>query len=68
MRFVSTMGDHLIIIRLPVFTSVVLTFYVPVITDDAVRQAAREAAKLLLYMLSRLPSDAWIDKKSDLLG
>ena len=53
MRFISTIGEHLIVIRLPVFNEVHLVFWVTEITVIEIGCAAEMAIEVVKFLLER---------------
>ena len=53
MQHITTLGEHLIIVRVPVFTDIILCFWVPEITVYTLRKAACTAARYAHFHLIR---------------
>ena len=52
MKFIQTIGDRIIIVRVPVYTSIVLYYVVPEITVYELRKAALEAVQIMNVCLA----------------
>lgn len=50
--FISTEGNHIILVRVPGFTQVVMRFHVSEINPQTIRHATQEAVKLMWKMLA----------------
>ena len=53
MRFVQSVGEHIILARVPVYTSIVLCYWVPEISAHELAKAARAAFQLMNWCLIR---------------
>ena len=47
MRYFRTVGNHIILVRVPVLHNIILVFWVPEINTTELRRAAHRAFKLL---------------------
>lgn len=57
MEFITTVGEHVILVRVPVFKQYVLCFWVEEITVHELRRAARRAVQLMLYFMFEAPAE-----------
>ena len=53
MRYFRTFGNHIIVVRLPVFTDVILVFWVSEINELELSKAALQAMQVLSAKLRR---------------
>lgn len=54
MRYIQTLGTHIILVRVPVFNEVVMQFWVPEINTVTLRLAVSLAVKYMYARMSTL--------------
>lgn len=51
MRFIRVIGEHLVLIRLPVYTEIILVFWFSEINESELRSAAHFAMAVFIEMV-----------------